>query len=158
MLEGIGIRELVAHPSYKDMEELDFQILLTDNYYVNSSHIHICFPMKIKKSLNEASDIDDDLIRVNNFFAHLIKEISITEYGSDKELIPTFSPYEIYQYSDSMLKHLPKDALKKLKKNINLQQTSCIFESNNKEQKNPRRIWFYYNGFKCNSNSSSIKK
>ena len=78
MLEGIGMRELVAHPSYKDMEELDFQILLTDNYYVNSSHIHICFPMKTKKSLNEASDIDDDLIRVNNFFAHLIKEISIT--------------------------------------------------------------------------------
>ena len=116
MLEDLDTREKVAHPCYKDMEELDFQILLTDNYYVNSSHIHICFPMKIKKSLNEASDIDDDLIRVNNFFAHLIKEISITEYESDKELIPTFSPYEIYQYSDSMLKHLPKDALKKLEK------------------------------------------
>ena len=47
---------------------------------------------------------------------HLIKEISITKYGSDKELIPTFSPYEIYQYSDDMLKHLPKDSPKKLKK------------------------------------------
>ena len=29
-----------------------------------------------------------------------------------------FSPYEIYQYSDSTLKHLPKDALKKLEKTL----------------------------------------
>ena len=25
---------------------------------------------------------------------------------------PTFSPYEIYQYLDSMLRHLPSDSLK----------------------------------------------
>ena len=74
--------------------------------------------MKIKKSSTEASDIDDDLITVNNFFAHLIKEISIIIYGSDKELISTFSPYDIYQYSDSMLKRLLKDALKKLEKTL----------------------------------------
>ena len=109
MLEDIDTREKVAHPFYKDMDELDFQILLTDNYYVNPSSIRLRFPMKIKKSSNEAGDIDDDLITVNNFFAHLRKEISITKYGSNKEFIPTFSPYEIYQYSDSMLKHLQKD-------------------------------------------------
>ena len=34
MLECIDTREKVAHPSHKDMDELDFQILLTDNYYV----------------------------------------------------------------------------------------------------------------------------
>ena len=50
---------------------------------------------------------------VNNFFfAHFVKEVSITKYGSDKELIPTSPTYEIYQYADPMLKHLPKDALK----------------------------------------------
>ena len=128
MLEDIETREKVAHPYYKDMEELDFQILLTDNYYVNPSNIHLCFPMKIKKS-NEASHNDDDLITVKKFFAHLIKEITVTKYRSDKELILKFSPNEIYQYSDSMLKHLPKDTLKKLEKT--LQQTSCIFLSNN---------------------------
>ena len=93
ILEDIDTREKVAHPSYKDIAELDLQILLTDNYYINLNSIHL----KIKKSSNEANDIDTDLITVNNFFAHLIKEISITKYGSDKELIPTFSPYEIYQ-------------------------------------------------------------
>ena len=98
MLEDINTKEKAAHASYKDMEELDFQTLLPDNYYVNPSSIYICFYMKIKKSTNEASDIDDDLITVDNFFAHLVKEISVTKYGSNKELIPTFSPYEVYQY------------------------------------------------------------
>ena len=60
------------------MEELDFQILLADEYYVNPNSIHICFPVKRKKFSNAAADIDGDLITVNNLFAHLIKEISIT--------------------------------------------------------------------------------
>ena len=42
--------------------------------------------------------------------------ISITKYGSNKELIPTFSTLETYQYTDSMLKHLPEKALKTIKK------------------------------------------
>ena len=46
MPEDVDTREKVAHPSYKDMDELDFQISLTDNYYVNPSNIHLCFSMK----------------------------------------------------------------------------------------------------------------
>ena len=42
----------------------------------------------------------------------------MTKYGSDKELPPTFSPWEVYQYSDQMLKHLPSDALKTLQKTL----------------------------------------
>ena len=118
MLDDIDTREKVAHPSYKDKEQLDFQILLTENYYVNPANIHICFPIKIKKKSNNSSDIDDDLITVNNFFAHWVKEISITKYGSDRELPPTFSPWEIYQYSDQMLKRLPKDSLKAIQKHF----------------------------------------
>ena len=48
MLEDIDTSEKVAHSSYTDMEELDFQILLTDNYYINPNSIHICFPIKLK--------------------------------------------------------------------------------------------------------------
>ena len=51
MLDDIDTREKVPHPSYKDMEQLDFQILLTENYYVNPYSIHICFPIKKKKKL-----------------------------------------------------------------------------------------------------------
>ena len=68
MLEDINIREKVTHSSYTNMEELDFQIILTDNYYVNLDSIHTCFTMKIKKKSNEAQDIDDGLITANNFF------------------------------------------------------------------------------------------
>ena len=50
MLDDIDTREKVAHPSYKDMEQLDLGIILTDNYYANPNSIHICFPIKIKKN------------------------------------------------------------------------------------------------------------
>ena len=62
--------------------------------------------MKVKKSSDKDDDIDADLTTVNNFFAYLIEEINMTRYGNDKQLIPTFSPFEIYQYSDSMLKNI----------------------------------------------------
>ena len=126
MLEEKDTKEKTAHPSYKDMEQLDFQILLTENYYVNPNGIHICFPIKIKKATNKAADIDNDLVFVNNFFAHWMKEVSITKYGSDKELPPTFSPYEMYQYADSMLKHLSKDALKTIEK-TNLYSKQAVY-------------------------------
>ena len=34
---------------YIDMEDLDFQIILTESYSVNPNSIHICFLMKILK-------------------------------------------------------------------------------------------------------------
>ena len=108
MIEDIDTKEKTAHISYKDMKQLDFHKMLKGNYYVYPNSIHLCFPMKIKKQSNEASDTDTDLITVNDFFAHLIKEISIIRYRNNKQLIPIFSSYKIYQYSDSMLKHLPK--------------------------------------------------
>ena len=74
------------------MGQLDFQILLTENYYVNANSTHICFLIKNKKKSNNNADIDGNLMNANNFFAHWIKEISITRYGSVKELPPTFSP------------------------------------------------------------------
>ena len=49
MLEDNDTREKVAHSSYTDMEELNFQIMLADNYYMNPNSIHICFSIKIKK-------------------------------------------------------------------------------------------------------------
>ena len=82
--------------------------------------------MKLNKSTNIAANIDDDLITVNNFFAHLGKDISVTKYGSNKELILTFLPYELYQYSDSMLRHLAKDSLAKIEKPL-LQSKKPIY-------------------------------
>ena len=116
ILKDIDVKGKVAHSSYKDREQLDFQIMLTENYYVNPNSIQICFRMKIKKLSDPTTAIDPTT--VNIFFVHLVKEISITKYGNDKQLIPTFSPYEIYQYSDPMLKHLPEKFLKKVEKTL----------------------------------------
>ena len=57
------------------------------NYYINPNSIHVYFPIKIKKNTNQNLDNDNDLITVNNFFAHFVKEVSVTKYGNDKELI-----------------------------------------------------------------------
>ena len=123
MLDDIDTREKTAYPSYKDKEQLHFQILLTENYYVNPANIHLCFPIKIKKKTDNNNDIDNDLITVNNFFAHWIKEISITKYGSDKELPRTFSPWEVYQYSDQMLIKCSKNNAK----STSIQQKTRVF-------------------------------
>ena len=74
------------------MEQLDFQIMLTDNCYVKPNSMHLSFLMKIKQLSNEANDIESDLVTANNFFPHLMKEIGVTRYGNDKKPIQTFSP------------------------------------------------------------------
>ena len=125
----------VVNTFYKDMEELDFQILLPDSYYINFLSIRICFPMKIKKSANETNDIDDDLITANNLFYHLVKEISVTKYGSDKDLIPTFFHYEVCQYSDSMLNYLPKDTLGKIEKALFYSKKAVYFNKTSLSRK-----------------------
>ena len=78
MLEDIDTKEQPAHSSYRDMENLDFQIMLTNNYYTNPNSMHICFPMKIKQKSDNDSDIDRDLTTANNLIAHFVKEISVT--------------------------------------------------------------------------------
>ena len=54
MLEDIDTKEQPANNSYKDMEHVNFQIMLTNNYYTSPSSIHIYFSMKIKKILTMA--------------------------------------------------------------------------------------------------------
>ena len=67
--------------------------MLTNNYYTNPNSVHICFLMKIKKATDETADLDTDLITVNNFFAHFVKEINITRYWNNKQLMLTFFSY-----------------------------------------------------------------
>ena len=49
------------------MENLEYQMLLNNSYYINPNSIHIRFPMKIKNATTKDTGIDFDLIRVNNF-------------------------------------------------------------------------------------------
>ena len=65
-----------------------------------------------QKASNAASNIDDDLMTLNNFFVHFVKEINIRRYGNNVRILPTNSTIRIYRYSNAMLKHMPHDALR----------------------------------------------
>ena len=111
MLDNIKTVEQVAHPSYKDKETIDFQLMLDKNLYSNLNSLHFVFTLRIRKAADATAQIEANMMMVNNFFAHWIKEIDITKYRSIKQLSTT-STQEIYQYFDAMLKHLPKSPLK----------------------------------------------
>ena len=122
MLDDIKTLEQVAHPSYKDLEIFDFNLILDKNVYTNLNSLHFVFPIKIKKKANVNNDIGDDLITPNNFFAHWIKEISITKYGTHIELIPTATPQE-------MLKHVPKKSLDVIQYDLLYSQDPVVLTS-----------------------------
>ena len=112
ILDSINGIEQPAHISYKHLETFDLQFFLDQNLYINLNNLHLFFPLKFKKETNVALNLENDVITVNNFFAHWIKEINITKSGTTKSLILTSKPMKIYQYSDAMRKHLPEKALK----------------------------------------------
>ena len=116
MIDKIKTIKQLAQASCKDKETFDFQLLLDKNQSKNLNSLRICFPIRFRKLTNATTAVGSMLIPVNNFFAHWIKEIDITKYGTNKQLIPTSTPQEIYQYSDSMLKHLPEKSLKRIRK------------------------------------------
>ena len=103
MTEKIMTIEQPADTTYSDKEILDFELILDNKYYANLKSLHLCFPIRFRQLSNAAHNLDADIYPVNNFFAHWIREIDITKYGTNKSLIPTTTPKEIYRYSDSML-------------------------------------------------------
>ena len=73
MLDNIKTMEQVGHPFYKDLETFDFNLILDKNLYTNLNSLHFVFTIKFKEKKNINADIAQDLIPVNNFFAHWIK-------------------------------------------------------------------------------------
>ena len=81
-------------------------------------HVYLVFRMKIKKSFNAANDLADDVIKVNNFFVHWIKELDIKRYGDDIPILLLTNTVEIYKYSVEILKHMENDALKTVQNDL----------------------------------------
>ena len=117
-IDGTQEKKAFADDTYKDLKTAEFTIQLSSNHYMNFHNVHIVFPLKIKKKTNVANDILATEITVNNFFAHWIKEIDIKRLGDDVPVLPTTNTIEIYKYSDAMLKHVPKKALKVIENDL----------------------------------------
>ena len=117
-IDGTQEKKEFADDTYKDLKTAEFTIQLSSNHYMNFNNVHIVFPLKIKKKTNVANNILATEITVNNFFAHWIKEIDIKRLGDDVPVLPTTNTIEIYKYSDAMLKHVPKKALKVIENDL----------------------------------------
>ena len=62
--------------------------------------------------------MDADIITVNNFFGHWITDIDIRCYPDDTRILPTNNNVDVYQFSNSQLKYLPKDSVATLLKSF----------------------------------------
>ena len=83
-----------------------------------------------RKLSHATQDLDPNLLPVNNFFVHWIKEINVTKNVTNESLIPTTTPQEVYSYSDAMLKHLPKNALKMIPKDFLFSRKVVVYPAN----------------------------
>ena len=118
MIEKIKTIESPADTTSGDKEVLEFDLTLNDDHYANLKSLDLFFLIRFRKLSNADQVTLRTLMSVNNFFAHWIKEIDRMKYGTNKWLIPTINPKEICRYSDEILKHLSKNALKIIGKDL----------------------------------------
>ena len=86
MIQKIFTIEQSAHLSYKDTrikKTLDFELIQNKIYYINMKSVQVYFTLRFKKLINAAANLAAGLIPLNNF-AHWVKEIDITKYGTNK--------------------------------------------------------------------------
>ena len=84
---------------------------------------------------DEDNDITAGTIPVNSFFAHWIKKIDIKRYGDDIPILPLTNIVDIYRYSDKLLKHMPKDALKTIQSDLLHNKDKAVIYSDNSDRR-----------------------
>ena len=130
MIEKIITIEQPAETTYKDKETLEFELILEKNYYTYLKSLHLCFAIRFRKLTTADQNLNPNLVPVNNLFAHWIKEIDITKCGTNKNLITTTTSQEVYRYSNTMLKHLSKNGLKMIQKDLLFSKKVVIYPAN----------------------------
>ena len=136
---------------------LEFVIELTANHYINFLNIVLCLPVTFRKISDKAAAIDDDIIPVNNFFAHRIKDLNIKRYGDDIAVLPINKTFDNYRYSESMLKHLPDDVLKTFQKQLLYSKKPVISKGNAVNKIADRRNHIHAAARNSNTDSNNIE-
>ena len=88
--------------TYKGKKVTEFDVQFKANHCSTFQNVYPCFPIKIKAAADNNNGKAAGVIRVNNFFAHLIKEIVINKYGDDIPILPLTNMVDIQRYSDEM--------------------------------------------------------
>ena len=135
LINGIDSRQAYANETYTDKKTLDFTIKLAPNTYTNYATMEIVLPIKLMKKSNKSTNIDGNLIPVNNFLCRWFTDIDIKRYPDDLRILPTDKTIEILDYAESQLKYLPKDSLKKIRKSI-LYTNVAVYLSGNEDRRN----------------------
>ena len=117
-LHSTETKRKYADDTYKNKKVLEFNVQLMKRHYANFQKVHLCFPLKFKLAVYNDNDITAGLITVNNFLAHWIKGIDIKRYGDDIPILSLANTVDIYQYSDKILNHMPKEALKTIQNDL----------------------------------------
>ena len=102
-------------------------------HFQRTSRMHLCFPMIFRTRANASEDTDPNIIPVNNFSAHWIREIKIKRLTDNLQIIPTF-PIDIYRYSDSVLKYMPKDTPKAFENHLMYSKEKVDMSTRNDRQ------------------------
>ena len=110
-IAGSISKKAFALVTYWDGKILELIFELTANTYSNYSSMELVLPIQFTKSTNKTAKMSADLITVNNFFGHWIKDIDIRRYPDDTRILPTNTNVDVYQYSASQVKYLPKNAI-----------------------------------------------
>ena len=138
-IDWIQTKKAYAASTYTDRQILEFNIELTKSHYMNFGNMVICLPIVFRKATNRAQAIDADMITGNNFFAHWIRDISIRRYGNDIAILPINTTFDIYRYSESMLKHFPDDVLATFQHELLYSKKKVIIKGNAANSLNDRR-------------------
>ena len=93
--------------AYTDKKTPEFTIELAANTFTNYISMCIVLTITIKKATNKAQNVD--IITVNNFFCHWLKEIDARRYPDN---------VRNYQYAVQQRKHLPKKSLHDLRETL----------------------------------------
>ena len=121
--------------SCRNKKVIEFNVQLTANHYTNFQNVHLCFPIKIKSAADNDNGITAGTIPVNNLYAHWIKETDIKTYGGDMPILPLTNKIDINRYSDELLKHMSKDALKTIENDLLYSKDKVAIYGNDKDRR-----------------------
>ena len=102
--------------TYTDKKTVVFTIELAANTFTSYISMCIVLTITIKKATNKAQNVD--VITVNNFFCHWLKEIDARRYPDKVRNLPSNNTVEIYQYAAQQRKHLPKKSLDDIRETL----------------------------------------
>ena len=138
-IDYVDTKRTYAASTYSDMQQLEFNLEVINNHYINFSTMVLCLPIAFRKKANKETSIAATMIPVNNFFAHWIKDVTVKRYGDEIAVLPINTTLDTYRYSESMLKHMPEKALATFQKELLYSQKKVIIKGNGNNTLNERR-------------------